>query len=61
MSVYTDADKSRDEIRQHIKEIIRNSANILVDECWGSDEYRDDYLSMLREFMHLMLEYKAKI
>lgn len=61
MSVYTTADAHRDRVRQQISEAIKDLTAILIDECWGHDEYSEEYLQVLEQAFTDLREMKKKI
>lgn len=55
MSVKTTADEKLDACSFHINEAVQDLKEVLVEECWGHDQYRKEYREMLdRMFMDLM-------
>ena len=52
----TEADEHRDEAVSLIRKAVRELSKIVVDECSGSEEYRSDYLTCLREAQHKLIE-----
>jgi hypothetical protein len=43
MGVITRADECLDEAREHIRKAIKCLSEIVVDECWGHDEFRPEF------------------
>lgn len=43
MSVHTAADDALDKAAEHIHEAILNLNRLLVEQCWGHDEYSAEY------------------
>lgn len=43
MSVTTTADEKLHEARQHIADAIRSLSAIVIDECWGHDDFSKEY------------------
>ena len=41
IGVNTTADMALEQVRENVKEALRGLSNILIEECWGHDEYRD--------------------
>ena len=49
MSVTTTADEQKDSAIEHIKEAIKNLGEIIINQCWGHDDYSDDYSTGLKQ------------
>lgn len=49
MSVNTDADDKLDSIRKHLDSAIKGMRNLIIDEPWGWDEYKEEYRNNLEE------------
>jgi hypothetical protein len=57
----TDADKNLNSAAEHIKEAIRNLNAIVVDECWGHDEYKGEYRQGIYQSLHDLIEIKTRL
>lgn len=47
MSVKTTADESIDSAKESIRKAIKNISNLVVDACWGYEEYDLDELGRI--------------
>lgn len=56
MSVQTTADENLNSIREHINESIKDLGDIVVDQCWGHDEFNEDFLKDLRKTFNSLLD-----
>ncbi len=61
MGVRTAADERLDSAHQHIKEAIRDLSSIVIEECWGHDEFREDYTETIHEVMQELISLKKKL
>jgi replicative superfamily II helicase len=61
MSVRTTADEKLDSASDHIKYAIRDLSTIVIDECWGHDEYSNEYTDVINEVLHQLLALKKKL
>ena len=61
MSVQTTADEKLDEAKQAIKIAIKNLNEILIDECWGYDEFKAGYKQKMRDAQQLLIDAKMKL
>lgn len=51
MSVTTEADKQLNAARENVNAAIKSLSGIVIDECWGSDEFNSEF----KETMHTSL------
>lgn len=49
MSVSTTADEALDKADENIREAISCLNKIVVERCWGHDEYREEYAQAIHE------------
>lgn len=61
MSVQTTADDARDKAREHVTEAIKELSKILIDECWGHDDYSQDYSDTLNGVFNQLREIKKNL
>jgi len=61
MSVRTAADERLDSAHQHIKEAIRDLSAIVIEECWGYDEYKEEYTEKIHEVLQELMTLKKKL
>lgn len=47
MSVKTTADEELDNVRENIRAAIKSLSRIIVDECWGHDEFAPEFRESL--------------
>ncbi|QOV08349.1 hypothetical protein Kirov_150 [Bacillus phage Kirov] len=43
MGVITTYDEKRDDLREALNECLRMAKELVVTDCWGSEDMRDDY------------------
>lgn len=56
--VITTADKNLDSAKDNIKEAIKNLSTIVIDECWGFDEFDPGYRNILNKAMQQLINIK---
>jgi hypothetical protein len=61
MSVTTTADEKVDDALGHARAAATCLAAILVDECWGYDEYNAQFMTRLQESMTMLIKVKNKL
>ena len=61
MSVRTTADEHLDSAKQHIKDAVKDLSEIVVEQCWGHDEYREEYSEELKRIFRELLEIRDRI
>lgn len=61
MSVRTRADECRDEAREYIRNAAKALSEIVVDECWGNDDFNDAYRRDLAEVFVTLMQLKKKL
>lgn len=61
MSVATTADKNRDKAKREIEQAISNLAEIVVNQCWGWDEYHPRYFKALRKSLDELLDIRDRL
>ncbi len=61
MSVQTTADEHRDAARENVRDAIRNLSQIVVEQCWGHDEYRAGYRTALSESFQELIAIQEKL
>lgn len=58
MSVSTRADENLDAVRKHIEEATKLLSEIVVDQCWGHDEFSPEYKKKIKDLFLYFLELK---
>jgi hypothetical protein len=61
MGVRTDATEKLEEINEHIKRAIQLHADIVIGECYGSNEISAKFKTTLRETMNQLMEIREKL
>jgi hypothetical protein len=61
MSVVTTADERLSSAQEHIVAAIGDLTDVVVNECWGHDDYRPDYTVGIREVLCRLIELKSKL
>lgn len=61
MSVRTTADEKIDEARQNIREAAKALSEVVVDDCYGADEYKEEFQETLREVLNDLLNIKNRL
>lgn len=61
MAVETQADRKKESAIKHIKSAISDLSEIVVDQCPGSSDFKDTYLTKLRENFHKLLEVRDNL
>ena len=52
----TTADEHRDKAIEHIKEAISELSEIIVNQCSGHNDFREEYKNSLKEMMNTLIE-----
>ena len=61
MSVTTTADERLNSASEHIKAAALDLSAIVLDECWGYDDYRVDYTAEIHSALNTLIMLKAKL
>ena len=61
MGVRTTADEKLDMANEHLRAAGADLAAVVIDECWGHDNYTLDYRTTIREALNTTLELKGKL
>ena len=61
MSVTTTADEQLENAKENIQSAIKNLSEIVVDQCWGADEYKREFRDKLRKTHFELLELRDRI
>lgn len=61
MGVDTQADVHLDQAAANIQNAIKNLSALVVDRCWGHDEYNAEYLKTIREVYSSLIELNDKL
>jgi hypothetical protein len=61
MGVVTTADERLDSAKEHLKAAGMDLAAIVIDECWGYDDYKLDYQIAMRDALNTVIQLKGKL
>jgi hypothetical protein len=61
MSVTTTADERLSSAQEHLRAAGTDLAAIVIDECWGYDDYTLDYKTAIRQALNNIIELKGKL
>jgi hypothetical protein len=61
MGVRTEADEQLDKADENIKAAIERLSKIVVDKCWGYDEYNKTYQHTIQESLRSLLEVRENL
>ena len=61
MSVNTSADEHRDAAVTNVGNAIQNLTEIVINECWGYDDYGSDYRDVLRKTLMDLIEIRDRL
>lgn len=61
MSVRTEADEKLDETRDHLNHAIESLSEIVVDRCWGWDQFNDEYQEKLQQTLNALLKIRQDL
>ncbi len=61
MSVQTTADDCRDKAREGVLDAIRGLSQIVVERCWGYDEYTEEYRYELSEVLQGLIVIRERL
>lgn len=61
MSVRTTSDEHLDSARGHIHEAIRDLSQIVVERCWGHDEYNAETQRNIRETLVELISLRVQL
>lgn len=61
MGVRTTADEKLDRASEYIKAAATDLSALVIDECWGCDDYKPDYEATIREALNTLIELKGKL
>jgi len=61
MSVYTEADVSLDLADERIQKAIEALGEIVVNKCWGADDFNEQYKDDIVEAFNLLLQARKKL
>ena len=57
----TTADEKIDEARTSIRDAAKALSEVVVDECWGADEYKPEFRATLRGVLNDLLDIKERL
>jgi len=61
MSVRTTADEQLDSAKKDIRTAIQSISDIIINQCWGWDEYSGESQENMREVLNDLLKVKTKL
>jgi replicative superfamily II helicase len=61
MGVVTTADEKLNSASEHIKAAAQDLSVIVLDECWGCEDYRADYTTEIHSALNTLIMLKAKL
>jgi hypothetical protein len=61
MGVVTAADRYLEETRDHVNNAIKTLSSILVDECWGHDDFNAETSKDMRDALYSLMEIRDKL
>lgn len=61
MSVITTADEKIDSAEQSVRDAAEALSDVLIHECWGSDEYTPERMIVLREVLNELISIKIRL
>jgi hypothetical protein len=61
MSVNTAADDKRDEAREHVSSAVQLLSEIVVEKCWGYDDFTTEYQKTLRKSLNNLIEVREEL
>lgn len=61
MGVRTTADEKLDSASEHIKAAAQDLSSVVLDECWGFDDYRAGYTAEIHSALNTLILLKAKL
>ncbi len=61
MSVTTTADERLDDAKRGIREAVLSLNEILVGECWGHDQWNEEYRAKMREAYAALLRLRDQL
>ena len=60
MSVRTTADENLDAAKESVNKAINSLSEIVISNCWGSDEYSEDYSNTIEDILNALLQLRKK-
>lgn len=61
MSVRTTADEHLDSAAEHIRAAIKDLTEIVIEECWGHDEFTAEYQTTVSEVFDELRKLKGRL
>ena len=61
MSVTTEADNQLNFAKEEIKNAIQSLSKIVVNECWGTDDYHPDYRKVMRNSLSELMDIREAL
>lgn len=61
MSVITEADRKLTEARQAIRVALKAINEIVVEECWGHDQWNEEFTSKVQEAHSILIKLRRKL
>ena len=56
MSVRTTADEKVDEARSHVGDAVKCLSEIVIDKCWGHDDFNEEFRKKVKSVFLQLLE-----
>lgn len=61
MSVRTTADEQLESAKDNIQSAIKNLSEIVIEECWGSEDFSSEFSVILRKALSEMVEVRESL
>lgn len=61
MGVITTADRKLEEAKEHLKQAQKCLNEIVNEDCWGSDEYSEDYFKRMYKSLEKIIKIRRKL
>ena len=61
MSVTTTADERLNDAKDNIQSAIKNLSEIVIEECWGAEEFSSEFSATLRKALSEMIEVRESL
>ena len=61
MSVITTADEKLHSAAEHVKAALQDLGEIAINDCWGHDDFSEEYKETIAEVMNDLIAMKRKL